>query len=586
MNHRPVRASIVVVGSWLGIWASALLPAWFLSGCLPDDPEVKGQLLYAGSNIEHPQFISLSSAPAEPWVMFQTRRSRATQSQGGTTDLHLVKWPDGSQHRIVLEGRSDRNEWPAVEDASGARFYMTEERLARNGLPVGTLNRISLTDGLKETLPDVMSYALGGSRKTYYYRKYNEGVTAPELHLRDLAGNDRNLGPLSGQVMLLGDDLFYYVTGPMQTLTRVQGFDGPAVALRSRVTRFQLGAREEFALATVSDDGVLQTVVLNFKDKSERALPVKMPCCWLDLRGSTFVFADSANGSKPGELHYFDVFTGADAVVTLPVGLADVVAIVPRPGDGSEALIFDRTRRCAIYHMTPTPTIELTGLRPSAPSFSPDGKYLLYLIPDPPPPPPAVTTLVTGQLFAQDVDHWDLPPRKLSPDGASVPIEPQKGYLVRPGRPYPLVFWARYGLGASDLYLGDQETGTSVRVAQGIGEVSVSQTHVLGVLNMSQDLTGDLVFRDFADNKERVVEHGVAEVEFDGDLFEGDLIAFTVRERMPSSRRNGLWSTTLLPLDDPGPAAARVLIEPDRVDNEVGGGGGGDLQPSTPAGAR
>jgi hypothetical protein len=511
MNHRPVRASFVVLLGIVGPWACALVPVSFLAGCLPDDPAVKGQLLYPGSDIERPQFIALPGAPTEPWVMFQTRRTRANQFQGGTTDLHLVKWPDGSQHRVVLEGRSDRNEWPAVEDASGARFYMTGERLAPNGLPVGILNRISLTDGLQETLPEVMSYALGGSRKTFYYRKF-VGQAAPELHLRDLEGHDRNLGPLSGQVMLLGDDLFYYVTGPTQTLTRVQGFDAPAVALRSRVTRFQLGAREEFALATVSDEGVLQTVVLDFKNKTERPLPVKQPCCWLDLRGSTFVFADSAKAGKPAELHYFDVFTGVDTVFTLPPGLADVVAIVPRPGDGSEALIFDSTRRCAVYHMKPTPTVELTGLRPSAPSFSPDGKYLLYLIPDPPPPPPAVTTLVTGQLFAQDADHWEIPPRKLSPDGASVPIEPQKGYLVRGGRPYPLVFWARYGLGASDLYLGDQETGASVRVAQGIGEVSVSQTHVLGILNMSQDLTGDLVFRDFADNKERVIEHGVADL--------------------------------------------------------------------------
>jgi hypothetical protein len=57
-----------------------------------------------------------------------------------------------------------------------------------------------------------------------------------------------------------------------------------------------------------------------------------------------------------------------------------------------------------------------------------------------------------------------------------------------------------------------------------------------------------------------------------------------VHERMPSSRRNGLWSTTLLPLDDPGPAAARVLIEPARDDQA--GGGGGEVQPSGPAGVR
>jgi hypothetical protein len=592
MKQRLVRAS----HTWLAWVCSSLVFGLSGFGCLPDDPAVKGQLLYPGSNIESPVFLAIDQgqgAGKEPWVMFQTRRTRATRFQGGTSDLHLVKWPDGAQHRVIIEGRSDRGEWPAVRDASGAYFYMTNERLAQNGLPVGTLNRISLTDGLKETVPDVMSYALGETRNTFYYRKYVPGSPYPELHLRDLTGQDRNLGILSGQVVLLGDDLFYYVAGATQTLTRVQGFVAPALPLRTRVTRFQLGAAEKFALATVSDDGVLHTLVLDFVNKTERPLPVATPCCWLDLRGSNFLFADSAKGGKPAELHYFDVNTGADRVVQMPPGLADVVAIVARPPAGKDALIFDSTRRVAIYRPGETPEVELTNLRPSAPAFSPDGKYLLYLLPDPPPPPPAVTSLVTGQLFAQDAENWQLPPRKLSPEGASVPIEPQKGYLVREGRPYPLVFWARYGLGASDLYLGDHETGDRVRVAQGIGEVSVSQTHVLGVINMSQDLTGDLVFRDFGAAKERIVEHGVSEVEFDGLLFPGDLIAFVVHERMPSSRRNGLWSTELAPIEE-APAEGMLIRSPGFFDGVtslgaevfVGEGGGGGDVPGTSAPAR
>ena len=577
MKHRLVPASHTLVA-----WACCCLSL----GCLPDDPPVNGQLLYAGSNIEHPVFLPIDQGQGlgkEPWVMFQTRRTRAGRGHSGTSDLHMVKWPDGAQHRLIMEGRSDRGEWPVVVDSTGLRFYMTEERVAANGLPVATLNRVSLTEGIKESLPEVISYAMGESHRTFYYRKYLAGSPYPELHLRDVDGRDRNLGLLSGQVVLLGDQLFYYISGATQTLTRVDGFEGEPIALRPRVTRFQLGAGEKFAIATVSDEGVLKTVVVDFVNKTERPLPVANPCCWLDLRGSSFLFADSAKGASPAELHYFDVNAGTDRVVTMPPGLADVVAIVPRPPLGQDALIFDHTRRVAIYRPSGTPQVELTDLRPSAPMFSPDGKFLLYLIPDPPPPPPAVTTLVTGQLFAQDAEHWDLPPRKLSPEGASVPIEPQKGYLIRDGHPYPLVFWARYGLGASDLYLGDHETGDSIRVAQGIGEVSVSQTHVLGVLNMSQDLTGDLVLRDFSLAKERIVEHGVSDVEFDGNQFPGDLIAFVVHERMPSSRRNGLWSTTLLPIDEPDPAVARVIIRapgfPGGAESEPGAdqGGAGDV---------
>ena len=87
-----------------------------------------------------------------------------------------------------------------------------------------------------------------------------------------------------------------------------------------------------------------------------------------------------------------------------------------------------------------------------------------------------------------------------------------------------------------------------MKVAEGIGAVSVGERHVLGVVRLSQDLTGDLVFRDFVDGREQMVETGVSDmhITYDPDL--GDIVAFVVRERRPSSRRNGLWATKLEPL--------------------------------------
>jgi hypothetical protein len=541
------------------------------TGCLPDDPPVKGRLLVAGSNIENAQFVTIDS---KEWVLYSVRRERPRRTKGGVVDLHLVNYDEGTQ-RLLLEGRAERAEWPAAVDASGLRFLMTDERLSPGGLPVGTLHRVSFSEGIKESVPDVIGYALGGSGKSFYYRRYVEGQTTAELHLRDLEGRDRNLGPLQGAVLLLGDEVVYHIGAPQRTLYRTQGFDGPSVALRPQVSGFQLGAGERFGILTVTgDDGKPRTLVHDFEKMTERPLPVENPCCAIELRGSIFLFADSARPPAPAELHYFNIDTGEDRVVPLP-GLLNVSGMVPRPGT-QELLVFDSYRNYLIYRPLATDDASrytAVPIRPLRPEFSPDGRYLIYLVPEPPPPPPAISNFPTGQLWVQSAEDWTQQPRQLSPRGASISIDP-KGYLLRRDHPFPLVFWARYGLGASDLYLGDYETGLSTRVAQSIGEVSVSQTHVLGVLNMSQDLTGSLVFRNFAENKEIVIENGVSEVEY-----KDDKIAFIVRERMASSKRNGLWATILPTLEQVDGAALVVTREESLAGTGQGPEGAADPSP-------
>ena len=529
------------------------------ASCLPDDPAVKGRLLYPGISIERPEFHDIGG---DPWVLFEVRQARPEPGKGGRLAVHLVNWSDPTQHRVLLPSRAERPEWPRPPDGSGAFFYMTDERLPTEGLrlPVGTLLRVRLNGGLNggvvESIPDVMSYALHGSGQKFYYRKHRPGATSPELHLRDLQGRDRELGLLTGQIQFVGPEKMYFITGEDQTMTRLLSFDGEPQKLRNRVSRFLLHPSERFAIVSVNEPGKApRSLILDLQTLAERPLPLDNPSNWMELRGETFVFSDVARGEKPAELHFFEIGSGSDRVFTLPPGVPGVNSLMGRPPEYREALAIDGNRGVTVFRPEAQPPFQTTSLRPSAPSFTPDGRYLIFLVPEPPPPPPAVSVVVSGKLFAQDTSDWTAPARLLSPKGASVPVEPV-GYRMRPGETaFPLLFWARYGLGGSDLYLSNHESGAFMKVAEGIGAVAVGERHILGVVRISQDLTGDLVFRDFVDGREQLVEHGVADMQILGHQVLGDLVAFVVRERMTSSRRNGLWATKLVPL--PEPSAAR-----------------------------
>jgi hypothetical protein len=526
------RSSALVVGTL------ALLGA-----CLPEDKPVDGRLLYPGTNIEHPEFMGIGG---EPWVMFEVRQTRPVLGGlGGSLEVHLVNWKDPAQHRLLLPSRAERPEWPRSLDGDGAMFYMTNERRPEQGLrlPVGTLLRVKLDAGVIETIDDVLNYSATPNNKLYYYRKHRPDAAQAELHMRSTDGQDRNLGLLTGQVQFHGPERMYFISGDDQVMTRVDGLQGELKPLRSKVTRFLLHPSERFAIINVSDAGKARTVIFDLKTGAESPLPVENPTHWLELRGETFVFSDARPGQLT-ELHFYDTAARMGRKYLLPESVHSVGAVVGRPPEYRDALIFQAQSQAPITVFRPEQAgaeFEETNLRPAAPGFTPDGRYLLFLEPEPPPPPPAVTKYRTGKLFAQSTADWTLPPRQLSPKGASVPVEPV-GYRQRPGEAmFPLLFWARYGLGGSDLYLSSYETGEFVKVAEGIGAVSVGERHVLGVVRLSQDLTGDLVFRDFVDGREQLVETGVSDmhITYVPDL--GDIVAFIVRERRPSSRRNGLW---------------------------------------------
>jgi hypothetical protein len=540
--------------SRLAVFSSLLVAA---VGCLPDDPPVNGRLLYPGINIENPAFADYGVLDGEPWVFFNVRRRRPDQFMAGQVDIYRVQW-ESTRLEQVIAGVSERPEWSNREtDAEGATFYMIEERFDEGGgRSVGTLARVTLEEGLAELIPDVLNYSLHSSRQRYLYRKAVPGMNKPELHLRDLSGQDRNLGPLGGQAQFVGPNKLYYITGgDEQTMVRLVGWDSEPQSLRRKVTRFELQYQEKLAIVTLNEGSMSRQVILDLDTLKERPMPVDNPCCWLGLRGNTAVFAESATARSPAKLHSYDIVTEKHDVIVMPEGLLDVRSIMPR-SPFSDSVIIDSANRLAL--MTPAerqgdpPTVRLLPLRdPKVPRFTADGKHLIYIEEEPQPPPPAVSSTSSGRLMAQDAEDWEAPPRALSPVGASVLIDPSPGFLLPGDRPRQVIFWARFGLGASDLYLTDLDSRQTLKLAVGIGAVAIGGRNVLGVVRINQDLTGDLVHRDFLSGEEQVIEHSVAAASTRDDPVFGPIVAFVVRERMASSLRNGLWAAPLKLLPPP-----------------------------------
>jgi hypothetical protein len=197
------------------------------------------------------------------------------------------------------------------------------------------------------------------------------------------------------------------------------------------------------------------------------------------------------------------------------------------------------------------PSVELLNLWPDVPKFTSDGKHLVYIDAEPPPPPPATSLSRSGRLMVQDAEQWDLPPRLLTPPGSSCLIDPIPGFLLPKDQPRQVIFWARFGLGASDLYLTDLDSRQTLKLAVGIGAVAIGGRNVLGVVRINQDLTGDLVHRDFFTGQEEIIEHSVAAATTRIDDVFGPVVAFVVRERNVSSHRNGLWAAPLKLLPPP-----------------------------------
>lgn len=524
MRSGPRALSLAV--SAVGPVAVGLLAA----GCLAEKAPVEGRMLFGGRGIERPGFVTVGGAPA---VQFEVRTAAPTPERAAVSDVWLVSWDTGEE-RLLIKNRSTR--WEMAADASGeARYVMTDEGSVDTfaGLgtstPVATLNKVSLVSGLLETIPNVSSFSLHGER--LLYRQPVVDSSLPDLRLKE-GQQDRLVGRSSGAAQVTHDGRLYAVLGEERTLVHLASVDGELDRLRANVTRFLLNNDEAHAALGISEMGKPRTVVFDLKKRSETALPVENPCCWIDLRGSEFVFAESAAGGAPARLHQFNFQTGTDQVVEMPPGLRDVVSVAGRPG-GPEVLLFDSQGRVALWQPGEGAAIRLLEHRMVSPSFTSDGTHILYVEPD----PNSVSVTIEGRLMIQEATFTD-PPRQISPRGAFVP---ERGYFFLPADDRPvLVFWAHYGRSASDLYFGDHETLESRLVAQGISDVTVTIRQLVGVVRVSQqDLVGDLVDKDLSAGEEVVLARSVSDL-----AVWGSRIAFTVRGRVPS-RWDGLWGTEL-----------------------------------------
>jgi hypothetical protein len=502
--------------------------AVLLAACLPEGRPVEGRQLFAGRNVEKPTFVGIDKVA---YVTFEERTATAVPPRAAVYNLWIVNY-ETAERRLVLSGVADRDSWRPQVDGKGVRYLMVDEHFVDGGssvgvpTPVGTLVRLDLLKGELERIPEVSTFSVNQAGQ-FFYRTVAPGSRLPELRLRTVAGTDRVLGPSAGVAQIAAPDRLYFVAGEDRVLSRINGADAPVESFYERVSRFLLSDDQSWVVMQTTDqDRKPQTVALELATQTKRILPGVNPCCWMGFDGKEFIYSESAVGAMQGKLHAFNVTTGADRVVNLPLGLSDVSSIIGRPMS-DDALFVDSQGRMAFVSNENPSAGKVLDIRPVSPTFSDDGRFLVYVEPDP-------NQMGEGRLMVQDGD-FAQPPRLLSPPGSLVP--PGGYFFIADGTRRILVFWAHFGRNASDLYFGNHETGESRIVAEGISEVTVTARRVFGIVRVSeQDLVGELVNKDLVMNKETVLAHSVS----DATVW-GTRVAFVIRERL-GTPNDGLWA--------------------------------------------
>ena len=326
--------------------------------------------------------------------------------------------------------------------------------------------------------------------------------------------------------------------------TRLANLNAPPEELRGQVDGFTLHGSERLVVLNVSQQGKSQTVLHDLTTGEERMLPVEQPSKSLGLRGDTLIWTQRAGAGRPTGLHYLNIISGEGQSYELPEGIPDVATLVNR---GSGSLVFDSK---GTDHLRPEGTplrrhVAAAGRPLVQPRWSIPSIYRGRGGPAPAGDEPAPR----GGSCGCRAPPTGKRPRACCRPGDQRLVGQPAGFGLRPEDPdFPMFFWARYGLGGSDLYMANHETGAVMKVANGIGSVAIGERHLLGIVRLGQDQTGDLIYREFFGNREQVIEHGCPEMTIASFEELGELVAFVVRERMDSSPRNGLWATMLRPL--------------------------------------
>jgi hypothetical protein len=543
----------------------ALLAA---AGCLQSGTEPEGIKLASGRDIGSIGFVGING---QAWVAFNRIKAPATPSKGSVSDLWIagpMGTPadgeadggvgTGTQQRLVIADRSDR--WGSVE-AGGSLFTMVKEQVS-GGESVATLVRLDSSFQPQKTFENVSTFTANRNfDNRLLFRQVPPEKQTPGLFLWD-GQNQLRLGDVANvydfDVQITDSGMAYFVLGSDQILSRLGKLTDTKQDLHANVSNFQLRDDEKYAVLSLVNAGTSTTVVLDVQAGKDIPLARPNPCCPLGFKDpNLFTYAQGASPGAPAEYHTLDLVSGSETCLSLPAPLVDMLPITDRP-NSDESLFLDsqghgvffgkddHQARRIVMRVDPV-TQQVVPANMLSPGFSPDGRYLLYIDPQP-------RTLFEpdphGPLLVQDVGFVDQPvehpPRQISTPGMSVGSGNYRfidGPTTDAGPSVILFFWANVVRSSSDLYFANHETGELTVAASAIGNVLVADyNHIIGTVNVSaQDATGDLVVRDVEDPDKRILAHAVT-----GFTLGYGFVAYTVRGRVPNDH-DGLWATTLRP---------------------------------------
>jgi hypothetical protein len=538
---------------------ASLLALLLAAGCLQSGKEPEGLKLFPGRDIGDIGFLSLDGTA---WVSLNRRKAPATLTTGAVRDLWIASC-DGTQQRQLVAGWSDR--WP-TPSVGGSHFIMVDERQVTSGGAgggkeehVGTLVRFDAHYQPNMTFENVSTFALGPYDNRLLYRQVPEGNETPGLFLWD--GQDQvRLGDVANvnlfNAQIAGSGLAYFVLGSDQVLSRLDKLTDTKQDLHAKVSGFTLGPNEKYAALSLTTG---TTMVLELQSGREipLALPPEHPCLYAPGFASADLFAyqQCAIAGAPAEYHFLDLTTGADTFVVLPAPLVNLAGVVTRGEDDpslyDEDLYLDSQGHGVFFGHSDHLPRRVVPVPMLTPDLSRDGKYLLYVDPQ---PGTVAYPYDHGLLMVQDADLAN-PPRQLSTPGMTVDARKQSYFFINGpstdgGVSRILVFWASVAIGSFDLYFANHETGELKVVAHSIGDVSVDSQRIFGTVNESaQDATGDLVVQNVQGSGGRTLAHTVNEAtQWYDPVAQFVRVGYVVRGRAPSDR-DGVWITTL---DPPG----------------------------------
>ncbi|MDX2019839.1 MAG: hypothetical protein SF187_06325 [Deltaproteobacteria bacterium] len=506
-------------------------------GCLPDPVPIEGKQLFAGRDIENMSFIKVAG---KTHVLFETRLSLPTAVASGLMDMWTVPLDGSAPAKRFFAGRVE-GDWGLIGLGGDVPQYWVarNERtvsVAQRSVRVTDAIRVDVNGNVLEQVRDVFQFSRQADGLVFRRPSANGAVLA--YHYRNKAGLERVLDDLTGGVTFSGAGL-YYVGGPDLTLYWVPNLMAPAEPLRAGVTRSRfLG--DNLAIMTVPENGKPVDVLVDLGRKTERKLPGARICCWLDVGANRDIwrYAESRNGMMPAVYHEYNYRTGEHQERPLPAALTDLIRIVPRPNSDA-SLLFDSAGNLAIDDPAREPRAFSIPLRAPSPRFSDDGKFLLYVRPTSQVPSPE------GPLFIQDSD-FAAPERQVSPLGTTLLLS--SFFTLEEPAPPLVVFWARFGKGASDLYFADFTQPMVTRVAESIRDVSVTRERVVGIVRTSlQDLVGDLVIKDLVLGTETIVGRSVDSYILTDDSKRNLLQMVYVLRTRKTADVEGLWLAELPP---------------------------------------